>query len=566
MFNGEVYNFAEERQKLESEGYVFKSKTDTEVVLNLFKKYKEKCVDYLRGMFAFAIWDRDSRSLFIARDHMGIKPLLFSFYKGFLVFASEMKAILASGLVEPILCKKGLSVFLQKGFVPPPFSIINNVYCLNPGHTLTYKEGLEPEIKPYWDIQKTGNTGAETYEQAVAGVRSRVLQAVEEELVSDVPLGVFLSGGLDSTVIVAAMREVGEKRIDTFSLGFEDSNLDETHDAFASATYFKTNHHKIIVGGETIAKDFDEFVYGLDQPSVDGLNSFFVSKAARKQVTVALSGLGGDELFIGYSWQHRYFKNHGLLSLSGSVLAPFEDILSASGTTARKIAAKLITPSSVEIYYKALHSLFRPGELEEMLVPDAGFSKKDHIRLVEKTIAQYPVKKNITRLQAISKMDMRYFMCGRLLRDSDAVSMINSLEVRFPLIDHRLVTYVWNLPDRFKIRHNLSSSELNKGFERTLSYEEGQVKQLLFDAFKKILPPDMQARSKRGFKMPFEKWMRNDLKQQVYEGIMGLGGEILTREAANNIYTAWNRGCIGWQSVWSLMVLQSWMKQNKVQA
>lgn len=562
VYNGETYSFTEERKKLEAEGVNFISRSDTEVILHLYIKYKEQCVNYLRGMFAFAVWDKQEQKLFIARDHLGIKPLLFSYNNGVLVFCSEMKGMLASGFIPRKLSKQGLSLYLQKGYIAPPYTAVDNVQMLKPGHCLTWKAGNAPVIRPYWDIEKKPVV-TNSYKDAVNNVRQMVLDAVDEELVSDVPLGVFLSGGLDSSVVVGAMKALGTPKIDTFSVGFESDDLDETTDAEESAKHFGTNHHKVIVGDKEVADVFDHFVFGIDQPSVDGLNTYLVSKATKKNVTVALSGLGGDELFIGYSWQHKFHKSPQSANIIGGLLSPFGGAVAAIGSLGKKVKDRFIDYSSAQQYYKNIHRLYSEEFLQGNLqISLAGLS---HSSLLEETVAQYPLQNDYTRLQQVAKQDLRYFMGARLLRDSDAVAMAHSLEVRFPLIDNRLVEYVWNLPDAYKVHHNLGMTELNKGFEQTLSYREGGVKKLLFDAFEKELPTNFDKRSKRGFKMPFEKWMRGLLADRVNEGISKLSGTIFTPQATQTLLSNWQNGKMAWNKAWALVVLQAWMEQNKIE-
>lgn len=562
VYNGETYSFAEERKKLEAEGVSFISRSDTEVILHLYIKYKEQCVKYLRGMFAFAVWDKQENQLFIARDHLGIKPLLFSYNNGVLVFCSEMKGILASGLVPRKLSKQGLSLYLQKGYIAPPYTAVENVQMLKPGHSLTWKVGSAPVIRPYWDIEKKP-VAANSYNDAVKSVRQMVLDAVDEELVSDVPLGVFLSGGLDSSVVVGAMKALGTPRIDTFSVGFEADDLDETTDAEESAKHFGTNHHKVIVGDREVTDAFDHFIFGIDQPSVDGLNTYLVSKATKKNVTVALSGLGGDELFIGYSWQHKFHKSPQSANIIGGLLAPFGGAVAAMGSIGKKVKGRFIDYSSTQQYYKNIHRLYSEEFLQGNL--QASLGNVSHSGLLDETVAQYPLQNGYTRLQQVAKQDLRYFMGARLLRDSDAVAMAHSLEVRFPLIDYRLVEYVWNLPDAYKVHHNLDMAALNKGFEQTLSYREGGVKKLLFDAFESELPANFDKRSKRGFKMPFEKWMRGLLADRVNEGISKLSGVIFTPQATQTLLNNWQSGKMPWNKAWALVVLQAWMEQNKIE-
>lgn len=560
VFNGEVYNFKEQREALAREGFTFRSNTDTEVVLNLFVKYGRDCLSYMRGMFAFAVWDNQEKELFIARDHMGIKPLLYYYHDGCLVFCSEIKGILASGLVPKKLSTQGLNLYLQKGFIAPPYTAIENVRSLNPGHCLTFKPGNEPAISQYWDIDIRPQPEI-SYEEAVKEVRNMVLASVQEELVSDVPLGVFLSGGLDSSIMVGAMRELGIKDISTFSVGFKSTNLDETPDAEESAKFYGTNHEKVIIGSQDVIASLDNFIYGLDQPSVDGLNTYLVSKASKQHVSVALSGLGGDELFAGYAWQHRYYKNTKLGMLIGEMLSPVNEQLNHTGKIGRKLKNRYTSYTNIENYYTNIHLLFNRKLIDNPLL----FDVKPDTACLGETIHQYAVNNNYTRLQQVNKMDLRYFMGAQLLRDSDAVSMVHSLEVRFPLIDKRLVDFVFNLPDHYKIHHNLSISEINKGYEQQLSYKAGGVKKLLFDAFEENLPDNFNTRSKRGFKMPYAKWMREEpLITKIIESLLALEGKITARGSTAHLLNAWNVNSIGWQQIWALFILQQWMEQHKI--
>lgn len=561
VFNGEVYNFKEKQKELIADGFTFHSQTDTEVVLNLFVKYGKRCLEHLRGMFAFAVWDNQNEELFIARDHMGIKPLLYHFEDGQLTFCSEMKGILASGLVPRKLSTKGISLYLQKGFIAPPYTAINQVYSLKPAYYLTFSQSKGIEITNYWDIEQKPQQPI-SYQDAVKTVHKMVLDAVEEELVSDVPLGVFLSGGLDSSIMVAAMKQLGNKNISTFSIGFQSSKLDETNDAEEGANFFNTNHHKVIIGSAEVSESLDHFITGLDQPSIDGLNTYLVSKATKTNATVALSGLGGDELFAGYAWQHRYYRNSPTDIAIGKALNQAVPNINQIGEIGRKLQNRYLNYSNVYTYYANIHLLFQP----KMLQNKKWFAFISDETTLQESIEQYPIPKNLSRLQQVNKMDMRYFMGAELLRDSDAVSMSNSLEVRFPFLDIRLVDFVFNLPDNYKIHHILSIQKLNKGYEQHLSYRDGGVKKLLFDAFESSLPPNFDNRSKRGFKMPYNLWLREEpLVTRIIDSLLKLEGSITAKGSTSHLLNAWNTGQIGWQQIWSLFILQQWMQQHHVE-
>ncbi|MCU0421853.1 MAG: asparagine synthase (glutamine-hydrolyzing) [Bacteroidia bacterium] len=561
VYNGEVYNYKELKISLEKKGYIFTSKTDTEVVLNLFIEYGKECVNMLRGMFAFAIWDNQSDSLFIARDHMGIKPFLYYYQDGVFVFCSELKGMLASGIVPKQLCKDGLNVFLQKGFIAPPLTALKEVKSLLPGQCAELTTSGEFKIDYYWDIKPKKVHTEITYEEATSSVKELVLKSVNEQLVSDVPLGVFLSGGLDSSVLVAAMRLNGVDQIDTFSIGFEQFQpQDESDDAEESAKHFKTKHHKIIINADYAYRQINKFIDGLDQPSVDGLNTFLVAEYARKNVTVALSGLGGDELFNGYAWQHRFYRATKSDIALGNLFEQFEKNLTTIGNLNNKIKNRFINSTSAYKNYENIHLIFTKSHFQQL------FSVTYQDNIIKKSLANIILTDDYSRLQQINKIDMRFFMGAQLLRDSDAVAMANSLEVRFPLIDTRLVDYVYQLPDQYKIHHQFSVSDINRGFEKTISYKSGGVKKLLFDAFQPDLPESLNNRNKRGFKMPFNKWMQNDYWiKEIIECLITLEKKILQPGATSKLLAGWQANKIGWQQIWALYILQKWMEKNNIE-
>ncbi|MFQ5914080.1 MAG: asparagine synthase (glutamine-hydrolyzing) [Nitrospinota bacterium] len=300
VYNGEIYNFMELRQDLLSKGHKFRSNTDTEVILHLYEQYGEGCLKYLRGMFAFGMWDKRNRCLFIARDRLGKKPLYYSWDGKRFLFASEIKALLASDLVERRLNPAAVVAYLTFGSVPVPVTIIKGIEALLPGCYLKYQVG-RVELKRYWHIPFSENpdlSEAETIET----LRGLLEEAVRLRLVSDVPIGAFLSGGIDSSVIVALMRKITGGSIRTFSMTFREQEFSEACFAEQVARKFGTEHTEYVVTAEEVRNELEKIVWAMDQPTVDGVNTYFVSKVARQSGTVvALSGLGGDELFGGYS-------------------------------------------------------------------------------------------------------------------------------------------------------------------------------------------------------------------------------------------------------------------------
>jgi asparagine synthase (glutamine-hydrolysing) len=309
-----------------------------------------------------------------------------------------------------------------------------------------------------------------------------------------------------------------------------------------------------------VVSNIELFIKGLDQPSVDGLNTFLVSQYAKQNVTVSLSGLGGDELFNGYAWQHRFYKATSTDVFIGNALSPLEQSLKHIGILGRKLNNRFIYNTTAHKHYSKIHILFQAHQLQTL------FTIPVNQHIIEKSLSPIFVTDTYSRLQQINKLDLRYFMGAQLLRDSDALSMINSLEVRFPLIDTRLVEYVYNLPDEFKIHHNLSVSQINKGYEQFLSYKDGGVKKLLFDAFEQELPKSLTKRSKRGFKMPYEQWMQEDIWiKDIIQSLLNLEGCILKPGATGKLLSGWQAKKVSWQQIWSLVVLQKWMTLNHIE-
>jgi len=314
VYNGEIYNY-QELKSLLPDHVALKSNTDTEVIVELWNLLGINLLPKLRGMFAIAIWDHEKQQLVLARDHMGIKPLYYTQINDKIVFASEMKGMLASGLISKKINTKALSDYLANGYIVQPDTIIEDVHMLPPASYLLW-DGTEMKIKTYWNVTDIGDYQPNTEEEAIVEVKQLLTDAVKEETISDRPLGVFLSGGLDSAILVSVLKQSGFSEINTYSIGFEGDDLSEEKEALEAAQFFNTKHLQIQVSDKDIVPYIDEFIKALDQPSVDGLNTWLVSKVTSKYVTVALSGLGGDELFSGYSIDRDIIHKQKYLGLS----------------------------------------------------------------------------------------------------------------------------------------------------------------------------------------------------------------------------------------------------------
>lgn len=555
VYNGEVYNFQTLRKELLAQGIKFHSNTDTEVILELWEKQGKACIHRLRGMFTFAIWDTREKRLILVRDRLGIKPIYFAqTHEGF-VFASEIKGILASGLVKKELNESALASVLQKGYVQQPHTILKSVYALMPGHLLEWNNG-EYSTRQFWNVEDEGQQAFASETEAISAIRTLVIKAVKEEMISDRPLGIFLSGGLDSTVLLAALRAGGVSNIKTFTVGFDATHpkLSESNDASETARYFETDHHDIQVEGDDIWKSLDVFIDALDQPSVDGLNTWLVSRETAKHVTVALSGLGGDELFSGYSIDrsiiHWRKQNAGMLKL-----------LQAS----KPIWDQPFIPSALRdrLENRRKFSDFTGGYLEWGRIMGAGSaalltgtSSKSQEREVYDIFHSFDREPSQELLQRITGMHLHTFMSSRVLRDADAVSMSHSIEVRFPLIDHRLVELAYHLPQSWRIK-SVGKAARMKNYEAENSYEKTKIKHLLYQAFKQDLPPDFGKRPKKGFKLPVSDWLKAGLKDEL-RAICHNPNSLLDPKALQVEWEQWERGDSSWSRVWTIGVLEKW--------
>jgi asparagine synthase (glutamine-hydrolysing) len=504
VYNGEVYNFKSIRVDLIKLGFTFHSNSDTEVVLKGYIAYGKDILNKIRGMFAFVVWDTHTQTVFGARDHMGIKPLYYHHANGEFTFCSEIKGMLQHPSIKKQVSKDGLRLFLSYGYVGAPFTILENVFSLKPGMCFTLS-GNSLNIEQYWDIPVHTPTEL-SYQEAKDKLKQLVVDKVNEELVSDVPLGLFLSGGLDSTVVLAAMRLSGKEQIETFSLGFEGFEASEEKEAEGAAKHFHTKHHTHIIFGKTVAQEFDGFIDAMDQPCIDGLNIYLVSKYTKQHVTVALSGLGPDELFLGYKWQ----RSAAAPALINPTLFKTIEPLLKMVTPKRYMGILEYIKNSQDpvTFYSTINRILSDDELKQKNITiDAQRKNLDWVQAYDN------IHESDT-YSRISRLDMKLFMGARVLPISDATSMYNSLEVRFPLIDKELVEFSRTLPASYKM-------DINKAkhirpwskYEGIESYEGSGVKKILYEAFKNDLPNGFGTRAKKGFKFPFKQWMNNELNE-----------------------------------------------------
>jgi asparagine synthase (glutamine-hydrolysing) len=504
VYNGEVYNFKSIRNDLVKLGFTFHSNSDTEVLLKGYIAYGKNILDKIRGMFAFVVWDTKAQTTFGARDHMGIKPFYYHHKNGVFTFCSEIKGMLQQPGIKKQVSKDGLRLFLSYGYVGAPYTILDDVFALKPGECFTLSNN-KLYIEQYWDIPLHTPTEL-SYQEAKDKLKQLVVDKVNEELVSDVPLGLFLSGGLDSTAVLAAMRLIGKEHIETFSLGFEGFEASEEEDAEIAAKYFNTRHHTHIISGKTVAQEFNGFIDAMDQPCIDGLNVYLVSKYTRQNVTVALSGLGPDELFLGYKWQRSAAAK---TLINPTLFNTIEPLLKTVTPKRYKGILEYIKNSQDPVtFYSTINRILNDDELKQKSISiDAKQKNLDWVKAYDN------IHESDT-YSRVSRLDMKLFMGARVLPISDATSMYHSLEVRFPLIDKELVEFSRTLPAAYKMdldkaKHIRPWSK----YEGIESYEGSGVKKILYEAFKPELPEGFGSRAKKGFKFPYQQWMNNELKE-----------------------------------------------------
>jgi asparagine synthase (glutamine-hydrolysing) len=572
VYNGEAYNFREERQRLESAGVRFRSSSDTEVVLRLYEESGAAFLRRLRGMFALALYDRrpgrGRERLLLARDPLGIKPLLYAEAGSGLVFASEMKALLASGLVRPEIDPEALRLLLTFGAVPQPRTILKNVSMLSAGHCMIVQGGART-LEAYWRLGtgRIDGLGQAPYGEQVARVRHEVEESLRLQLVSDVPLGAFLSGGVDSSILVGLMARHARGRVRTFSIGFgeEGTAIDESVEAGRTASTLGTEHLRVLVTERDVRDRIEDFARALDQPSMDGLNAYFVSDVARRAVTVAVSGTGGDELFAGYPWFADMIAHSKLRPPPASALlgrffrGAALDHLAVSDSWGR--LEQLRAAGGFLPHYARLHAAFGASRAGRLLAPElrelAAIGREP-----SRDIARQDELPHANAVARVSALCLRGYTQNQLLRDIDAVSMSRSLEVRVPLLDQRLVDVALSLPDEAK----LGSGGPTSG---AMSYRASGAKRVLIDAFRDVLPPDFDLQPKRGFSMPHADWLRGSLQEVMRDALspqsVARRGFFAAEEVAG-VLDRFARGQAPWTHPWLLMITELWCRQVLDQA
>jgi asparagine synthase (glutamine-hydrolysing) len=499
VFNGEIYNFPQLRKELEAHGHRFYTHSDTEVIVHLYEEMGADCVTRLRGMFAIALYDEKRESLLLARDRLGKKPLYYALDDGRLYFGSEIKAMLA---VAPQLAEvdpEGVLQFFYFGYVPDPYSAFQRIRKLPPGHLAEYAKA-EIRIRQYWDLPRYGTHDPGSDQACLEEMEQRLEEAVRIRLVSDVPLGAMLSGGVDSSVVVALMARCSPLPVKTFSIGFGKADFNEAEYARRVATHFGTDHHELMVDPD-IAGTLDQLTRVMEEPFGDSslIPTYYVSRLAREKVTVALSGDGGDELFAGYdryisNWRRRHYDF--IPHLVGSLYRNHLYGRLPSRIKGRKFAWNITLPSRDRYLdgVSFLPALHREKTLFSQEFVSRARGWVDPFRQFEKYYDEAPAHDQLSKLMYL---DTKTYLTGDILTKVDRMSMATSLEVRCPILDHEFVEWATGLPLKYKFRDGTRKYMLKKLAERL------------------GVPSALLHRRKQGFSLPLVHWMRHELKDSL---------------------------------------------------
>jgi asparagine synthase (glutamine-hydrolysing) len=550
VFNGEIYNFPELRQDLEDRGHRFASRTDTEAILHAYEEYGDRCVERLRGMFAFAIWDATARRLFLARDRVGKKPLYYHHTPGRLLFGSELKALTADPSVNRELSLEALDAYLSFGAVPAPWTIYRGIEQLPPAHYLVWEGGRIRKAE-YWDVvlhQGSLRNEAEYLEEFDALFN----EAVGMRMISDVPLGAFLSGGVDSSIVVASMAGYSSRPVATTTIIFNEREFNEAPHARAVARTFGTDHQEVTVEPQA-AEILPSLVWHLDEPFADSsaLPTYYVCRAARERVTVALSGDGGDEVFAGYAW--RYYLNrveHQVRRrLPGwfrrGCLGPLASVWPKGDRLPRPLRWKFFLRNlslEPEYAYFCDMSLFTPEDKRALLTRDFRRVLNGHepASLFGEKFARVA---GLDHLSRILYVDTKTYLPNDILVKVDRMAMANSLEVRSPLLDHKIIEFAATLSPDLKFRRRTPKYLLKRYLERFLS-------------------ADLIHRPKQGFSIPLAEWLRGELRETAWDLLLSQRPRCrgyFAPEAVQHLWEAHQRRVRDHSHhLWTLMVLELW--------
>jgi len=554
ILNGEIYNFQELKRELLSKNHYFYTQSDTEVIVHLYEEYGVGLLEKISGMFAFAIWDDRKQVLFLARDRIGIKPLVYSRKNGNFIFASDIKSIIATKLISKQIDFEALNLYFSLSFIPDPWTIYQDIKKLEPGHFILADKN-KVVIKKYWDI-KTKKSEGLNFSDAKKKLRERLEDSIKKRMISDVPLGAFLSGGIDSSIIVGLMSQISSRPIQTFTIGFQGEKLfDESSYAKKIASVFKTNHCEYQLNPEELLKIVPTTLDFLGEPFADQsiLPTYLVSRIARKKVKVVLSGDGGDELFAGYNKYlgekfQKYFSflpNSVKLVLLNILPSSRSNILMEDFRKIKKFLRGLDREQSrrhfnwMTLFSKGTRSCLLNKKVDDAIT----------LKLIKNIQLDYSLQDD-DRVNRMLYTDLKFSLPYQMLTKVDLASMANSLEARVPFLDHQVAELVFQMKGNYKLR----------GIRQ---------KYILKETFKDLLPEFILRRSKHGFDVPIGEWLRNELKNSFFnvvskQNVSRYG--LLNYNTIKNLFRAHlNRKEDYSNQLWSIFVFQWWLNKNDPQ-
>ena len=550
VFNGEIYNHMELRAVLEARGHLFRTHSDTEVLVHAYEEYGPSFTTHLTGMFAFALWDTRRQQLFVARDRVGIKPFYYTIHNGQLLFASEIKALLVDPRVPRAIDLEALRAYLRLRYVPAPKTMFQGIYKLLPGHQMMVRNG-QCNMEQYWDLSFSEEPIDERH--CLDEFEKLFFEVCQQHLMSEVPQGVFLSGGLDSSSIAAALRKVVKGDLMTFTVGYSgEDTMNEFGYGQLVSTHLKTSHHEVRLSPEQFADWIPRLTWHLDEPIGDSacIPLFFLAQRAKERATVFQSGEGADEIFGGYS----IYKKMGMLSrYHEGPLGGVAGALGGLGVTdfiggkVSRYIRQLALPLTHR--YRGVSSLFLDGMKRRIVKPELCVSPTDK-SFVENTFCNNYIRvKAASELNQMLYVDTKIWLPDDLLVKADKMTMAASVELRVPFLDHRLIEFAAKLPTQLKIRH-------------------GETKYILKKFMESHLPHDVIYRPKKGFPVPIQHWFQQGLAQLAQDLIFSgqstvsnfincHAGEAMLRSHKNGEYDASDE-------LWSLVVLEQWCRTFKV--
>lgn len=560
IFNGEIYNYQELRRELQEKGYVFTTHGDTETILHAYAEWGENCVLRLNGMFSFAIWNKTSKKLFLARDRLGIKPLFYCYHNDSLYFSSEIKAITADTTIRLQINDTALAGFFTLSYIPAPYTIYKNIHKLLPGHTLTWSDGRY-SIKKYWDIHFIPDR-SKTEMYYMDGILEHFRKSVKSHMISDVPIGAFLSGGVDSSAVVAFMSKSATSPVNTFCIGFGGTKggyLDERVYAEMVAKKFSTRHKQLEVT-PSLYGILDKIINAFDEPFADdsSIPSYFVSKIAQENVKVVLSGLGGDELFAGYERylgfrlqsiynNVPYFIRKNIISKLVDRLPERSDGHYTINHMKRFARGGLLEPDKCYLSYISILS----DDIRSRLFADRSRFNDNYNTCAELMMGYFNSDNVHGRKDSLDRAlycDIKTYLPDDILALSDRVSMQHSLEVRVPFIDHEFMEFCATIPPEIRL----------KGFKK---------KYLLKKALSEILPKEVINHRKQGFVGPTASWMKSDLKQVIIDSLsrkeLDKHGYIKYDTVSRILDEHFSGKQLHDKLIWSLLIYQKWFAHNE---